>query len=292
MTAHNLLAAWQFDPVPSVGVVVVGAAYAAALHRSSTARRGARSRHGHGRAVLFGTGLVAIVVAVDGPPDVLSDVSFSAHMVQHMLLQMVAAPLLLLGGPVTLVLRANPPWLRRRVLVRALRSRAVRVLTNPVTALASFAVLLVGSHLTPLYELTLDHEWVHQLEHVGYLLTALLFWWPAIGVDPAPRRIGYPARLLYLFVAMPVTALLGVAIADANHVLYAHYAADPPPWPATPLQDQRTAGTLLWISGMFTVVPAMGAVLLRWLDEDARRQARNDARQDSPRSVTSERARS
>jgi cytochrome c oxidase assembly factor CtaG len=230
----------------------------------------------------FGAGLLAIIVAVDGPPDVLSDVSFSAHMVQHLLLQMVAAPLLLLGGPLSLLLRADPPWLPRQVLSRVLRSRAVRVLTHPVTALGVFTVVLVGSHLTPVFNLALEHDWVHQLEHLAFLVSALLFWWPAIGVDPAPHQLRYPARLLYMLLDMPVMAYLGLAIANSSRVLYPYYAVHLPPWGATALQDQGAAGTLMWIAGTFTMVPVMAVLLLRWLDEDERKQARLDARQPLP----------
>jgi len=138
-------------------------------------------------------------------------------------------------------------------------------------------VIVVGSHLTPLYNLALERDWVHQLEHVAYLLTALLFWWPAIGVDPAPHRPSYPVRMLYLLLIMPVMAFLGIAIADAGRVLYPYYAAHPPPWGASALSDQGLAGTLMWESGMLTVVPALGIILLRWLDTDARDQARRDA---------------
>lgn len=281
MTTGQLLSTWALDPVPSAGVVVAGGLY---LHAWRTRpHRPGRGRTGdvHGgllrpRPLAFGLGLLTLVVALDGPPDVFSGSSFLAHMVQHLLLQLVAAPLLLLGGPVAVVLRADPPWFRRRVLVRLLRSRWVQLLTNPVTTLAAFAAVLVGSHLSPLYELALQHEGVHELEHLGYFVTALLFWWPAIGVDPAPRRMAHPARLLYLFLAMPVMAFLGVAIAGSRHVLYAAYLADPPPWGATPLADQRAAGTLMWVGAMFTVVPAMAAVLWQWLDEDGRRQQRID----------------
>jgi cytochrome c oxidase assembly factor CtaG len=233
----------------------------------------------------FGAGLLAIIVAVDGPPDVLSEVSLSAHMIQHLLLQLVAPPLLLFGAPLGLLLRADPPWLPRRVLARLLRSRPVRVLAHPVTALGLFALVLVGSHLSPLYNLALEREWLHEIEHVVFLVTALLFWWPAIGVDPAPHRLRYPARLLYLFLDMPVMAYLGLAIAASSRVLYPHYATHLPPWGSSALQDQGAAGTIMWISGTFTMIPAMAVVLLRWLDEDARTQARLDARQ--PRSAVS-----
>jgi cytochrome c oxidase assembly factor CtaG len=267
--------------VPTIAVGVAAVGYVAARQRLIRSPRAAMRAHaGRGRMICFGAGLLAIVVAVDGPPDALAGVSFSAHMVQHLLLQLVAAPLLLLGAPLSLLLRADPPWLRRRALVRLLRSRPVRVLAHPLVAVGLFTVVLVGSHLTPFYNLTLEQEWLHELEHVAFLVTALLFWWPAIGVDPAPHRLGYPARLLYLFLDMPVMAYLGLAIAASSRVLYPYYAAHPPPWGASPLQDQGVAGTIMWVSGTFTMIPAMAVVLLRWLDEDARTQARREARQD------------
>jgi cytochrome c oxidase assembly factor CtaG len=280
-----VLAAWAWDPVPSIGVLCTGALYAFAWRRAADAaghRRGRSHRPAvpRGRAVCFGLGLLAVVVAVDGPPDVLAESSFLLHMTQHMLLQMVAAPLLLLGGPIGLLLRADPRWCPRRTVVRLLRSTPVRLLTHPVTAFTLFTAMLVGSHLSPLYEIALRHEGVHQLEHLGYLVTALLFWWPAIGVDPAPRRLTPPARVLYLFLSMPVTALLGVSIAVTNRVLYPSYLLHLPPWGGSALADQQAAGTLLWVSGMFTVVPAMGAVLWRWLEEDAARQRRSESRAD------------
>ena len=276
-----MLTAWAFDPVPTIGAGVAALGYVAVRQRlrSGPDAAWARSHAGRGRLICYCAGLLAIVVAVNGPPDALAGVSFSAHMVQHLLLQLVAPPLLLLGAPLTLLLRANPPWLPRRVLVPVLRSRAVRVLAHPVTALALFTVVLVASHLTPFYNLTLQHEWLHELEHIAFFVTALLFWWPAIGVDPAPHRLSYPGRLLYLLLDMPIMAFLGLAIANSSRVLYPYYATHLPPWGASALQDQGVAGTIMWISGTFTMIPAMAVVFLRWLDEDARKQARREARQ-------------
>lgn len=273
MTPAGLLTAWSLDPVPTVGVALVGVLYTTAWRRGAEGNRSGRRVVPVSRPLCFAGGLLALVVAVDGPPDAFAESSFSAHMVQHVLLQTVAAPLLLLGGPVSLLLRADLRLLPRRFLVRILRSRLLAGLTHPVTAFGLFAVVLVVTHLTPLYELALEHEPVHQVEHVTYLFTALLFWWPAIGVDPAPHRIGHLYRLLYLMASMPVTAFLGVAIADAGRVLYASYA-QPTPWGASPLADQAAAGTLMWVAGMFTTVPAIGVVLMRWLDDESRREAR------------------
>ena len=270
-STQDLLTAWSVDPVPTSGVLVAGGLYLAAGRRLATG-------FPRGRAALFCAGLVVLLVAVDGPPDAFSETSFSMHMVQHLLLQMVAAPLLVLGAPVTVLLRADPPWLPRRRLARLLRSSAMKAVTNPVVTLLAFVVVLVASHLTPLYELALNNERIHQAEHVAYLLVALLLWWTAIGPDPAPRRLSSAGRLLYLFLAMPPTALLGVAIADAGKVMYQHYLLNPPPWGWTPLHDQQIAGTLMWEAGMFTFVPAAGFLLLRWLDEDTRAQERRESR--------------
>ena len=278
-TFQDALTAWAFDPVPTFGVGVAAAVYIAARQRLS---RGSHRAGGRGRMACFGAGLLAIIVAVDGPPDVLSDASFSAHMVQHLLLQLVAAPLLLLGGPLVLLLRADPPWLPRRVLSPVLRSRTVRVLAHPVTALGVFTVVLVGAHLSPLFNLALEHDWIHELEHVAFLVTAVLFWWPAIGVNPAPHRLRYPARLLYMLLEMPVMAYLGLAIANSSRVLYPYYAVHLPPWGASALQDQGVGGTMMWVAGTFTMIPVMTVLLLRWLDEDERRQARLDARLSRP----------
>jgi len=273
VTLGDVVSAWSFDPIPTVGLVIGGVLYALAWRRIPASSRSGRRVVPVLRAWSFAVGLLALLVAVNGPPDVLAESSFSIHMVQHLLLQLVAAPLLLLGGPVWVLLRADPPWLPRRVLVRVLRSRLVGVITHPVVAFGAFTVVLVVSHMTPLYELALEHEPVHQVEHLVYLLTALLFWWPAIGVDPAPHRIGHLYRLLYLMVSMPVMAFLGLAIANAERVLYSSYA-QPTPWGASALADQQAAGTLMWVAGMFTMVPAVGVVLMRWLDDESRRGAR------------------
>ena len=272
---REALSTWEIDTLPTIGVVLAGLGY-------GLARRRLPSRSGgpawpRGRTVAFGAGLVVILVAVDGPPDVLADRSFTAHMVQHLLLQLLAAPLLVLSAPTTLVLRADPRWLPRRWLGRALRNPVVRLLSRPVVTFIAFAVVVVGSHLSPLYQLALRHELIHQAEHITYLVSAGLFWWPLVGVDPGPARTAPPVRVLYLLLIMPVMAFLGVAIATSGRLLYPYYAAHAPPWGATPLQDQQLAGTLMWVSGMVTIPPLLVLVLLRWLDQDEREAARRPA---------------
>jgi putative membrane protein len=269
------LTAWNLDAAPTLGVALAGLGYGAAWRR--LAGRPGGAAWSRGRAAAFGAGLLVLLLAIDGPPDVLSDGSLTAHMIQHLLIQLIAAPLLLLGAPFTLLLRADPSWLPRRRLAPVLRTRTVKVISQPAVTFTAFAAVLVGTHLSPVYDLALRHDSVHQAEHIAYLVTACAFWWPAIGVDPGPTRPGHPARLLYLLLIMPVMAFLGMAIVGAGRVLYPYYAAHPPPWGATALEDQQVAGTLMWISGMIAVPPALALVLLRWLDQDERDQARRSA---------------
>ncbi len=275
----DALSAWVLNATPFVGVFVAAVGYASAVR--AVARGPRAARWPQLRTAAFGGGLLVVLVATCGPPDAFAEVSFTAHMVQHLLLQLVAAPLLVLGMPVTLLLRADTRWLPRRRLGRALRSPAVRLSCRPAVTFAAFAVVLVGSHLPAVYDLTLRNETVHQLEHALYLATACLFWWTAIGLDPAPGRPAHPTRLLYQLLIMPVMAFLGVAIAGANRVLYPYYEDNPPPWGVSAMRDQQTAGTLMWISGMVVIPPLLVLVLLQWLDQEDRDASRAAVRSSS-----------
>jgi putative membrane protein len=272
----DALSAWELNPTPFVGVVVAAVGYASAVH--AVARGPGSTPWPQLRTAAFGSGLLVVLVATCGPPDAFAEVSFTAHMVQHLLLQLVAAPLLVLGMSVTLLLRADTRWLPRRRLGRALRSPAVRLVSLPAVTLAAFAAVLVGSHLPAVYDLTLRNETVHEAEHALYLATASLFWWTAIGLDPAPGRPAHPTRMLYQLLIMPVMTFLGVAIAGADRVLYPYYEDNTPPWGASALHDQQTAGTLMWISGMVIIPPLLVLVLLRWLDQEERDAVRTAVR--------------
>ena len=123
---------------------------------------------------------------------------FSVHMVQHLLIVMVAAPLLLIAAPVTLLLRVATPEARQRLILPVLHSRLLRILTNPFVAWSLFAVVMWASHFTPLFDAALEDPFVHFLEHGLYLSTALLFWYPVIAADPGPNRLPHGARVGYL----------------------------------------------------------------------------------------------
>jgi putative membrane protein len=269
-------AVWSADP----GVVGVLAATAAAY--AGGVRR-ARRRHGRGavptrHVAAFAGGLVAIAVALVSPLDYWAEQLFSAHMVQHDLLAMVAPPLLLLGAPLTVALRAVRPATARRWIAPALHSRPVLLLTAPPVAFGLFTTFLWVAHLSPLYDAALRDDRIHVLEHLGFLGLGLLFWWPVVGIDPNPRPLSHPARLLYLFVMMPVSSLLGLALTTANHVLYPAYVTTAAPLGVDPLADQRLAGAIMWEGDMLFVVAVMAIVLLDWLDSDERRTVRAEGR--------------
>ena len=240
-----------------------------------------RVRRAHGRVprprarLAFFAGLGVVTIALTGPIDAAVTTSFSIHMIQHLLITMVAPPLLLLGAPITLALQAWPGT-PRRWLLATLRSAPARLFGNPLVAWALFFVVLWGIHFTWIYEAALHNNGLHALEHIVLLVTALLFWMPIVRADPTPSGLSYPARILYLFVAMPAMAFLGLTIVSSRLVLYPTYAHAE--GVARALADQRAAGAIMWAGTMVLIVPALGFVLLDWVRADEREAARVDAR--------------
>ncbi len=271
----GVLLAWNLDPVAILGIASAGAAYAWAVRL--VARRHPGSPHPRRRSVAFGMGLGALALALLSPIDLYAEALFSVHMVQHMLLQLVAAPLLLLGAPVTLALRAAGPRLRRGLLV-VLHSRLVALISFPLVGWLAFAAANFGWHFSPLYNEALDNTWLHYAQHATFVVTAFLFWWPAVGVDPARWRLPHPARLFYLFLAMPLNSFLGVALMNASTVLYPHYASVVRDWGPSVLEDQSLGGLLMWTVGDVAFLLAMAGVVVTWVRHEDRRAAREDRR--------------
>jgi cytochrome c oxidase assembly factor CtaG len=191
----------------------------------------------------FAAGIAVVAASLLGPIDALADASLAWHMVQHLALITLAAPLLLLGAPLRLALAALPAR-PASALAGALNSTPLRILTHPAFAWLQFAAVLYGTHFSPLYEAALENEGVHIAEHALYVTSALIFWTPLLAVAPAPHAPPHPVRLLVLFLALPMSAFLGFAFYVTQHVLYAHYAAR-----AGALDDQMNAGAVMWLAG-------------------------------------------
>ncbi|TMK45272.1 MAG: cytochrome c oxidase assembly protein [Actinobacteria bacterium] len=268
------MTSWRLDPLVVVGLFGIGLVYVEATRRLK--RIGAGLPRSRERCFL--AGLVVVFLALDGPVDAGASALLSVHMFQHMLLTMIAAPLVVLGAPVTLTLRASSPATRTRILLPVLNSRLVRIAANPLVTWSLLFVVLWATHLTSLYEAAIQNRGLHALEHLAYLGSAVLFWWPVVGLDPIPARISHPARILYLFLAMPPMAFLGLAIYSSDHLLYTYYATVPGATITSALADQHLAGALMWEGGMFVVVPALAFVLLDWMRREERAADRADER--------------
>ncbi len=274
-TLPAVLAEWTFDPLAVSGIVAVGGLYLWAVRRVNAAHRS--NPHPRWRTWLFIAGLAAIGLALLSPIEAYEGLLFSVHMVQHMLLQLVAAPLLLAGAPITLILRvASPPW-RSRVLA-VLHSPVVKAISFPIVAWVFFAATNWGWHFSTLYDEALENQALHYLQHAHFLVAALLFWWPALGADPSPWRLPHPVRLFYLFLAMPQQSFLGVALLQATTVLYPHYVTNARTWGPTPLEDQQIGGMVMWVFGDVAFLAGMAIVVLLWMRHEERRTARLDAR--------------
>ncbi len=274
-TISGVLLAWRFDPFVVVGLVLVATAYAWAVRRVN--RDHPRTRQPSHRSWLFVGGLAAIGLALLSPIEAYEGTLFSVHMVQHILLELVAAPLLLAAGPITLALRAASPSVRRGLLA-VLQSRVVHVLSFPVMAWMLFAAVNWGWHFSVFYDQALENEALHYFQHATFMGAALLFWWPVIGVDPSPWRLPHPVKLLYLFLAMPQNSFLGVALLSASTALYPHYTSNVRTWGPTPLADQQLGGMLMWVVGDLAFLAGMAVVVLAWMRYEERRTARLDKR--------------
>ncbi len=261
-------------PAVTLTCAVALALYLWGLRRVSRRRAAPR-----GRVLCFALGVAVAAAALGDPIDAYADAWFVWHMVQHLLLALVSAPLLLLGAPLLLARQAAPPWLRRP-LDRALRGRVVGALTFPVVSWALFVAVMWGSHYSGLYEVALEHPLAHALEHALYLTSALLFWLPVVGIEPSRWRLGHAPRLLYLFLAAGQNAFLGASLYESGRVLYPHYAEQHPAQGAA-LADQQFGGEAMWIVGSLVTLVAVLLVVAAWMRHEERVARRREAVEDA-----------
>jgi len=275
-TLQNLLLGWTFEPLPTLGILGALSWWTWAVRRVDTLHPA--NPVPRRRTVAFVGGMVAIAFALLSGIDQYDTTLFSIHMVQHVLLTLVAAPLIALSAPVTLVLRVASPQTRKKWILPVLHSRALRFLAFPVVAWILFAAAMWVSHFSPLFDAALENPWIHDFEHAIYLITALLFWWPAVALDPAPWRMSHPARALYVFLQMTQNTFLSVVILNAQTVLYPHYATVQRSWGPTPLEDQQIAAAFMWVVGDMIFLAASFAILVGWSRAEARATDRTDRR--------------
>lgn len=242
--------AWHFSPLPTLVILAAGLFYA--LSWRALRRRGA-ARLGIGLPTAYGLGLAALAVALLGPLDTFNDDSFSLHMLQHLALVQVAAPLLVLGRPWQVLLQAMPSRLVGKATHALLRPRVGRglwrVAVHPLTALVAFNLPMALWHLPGPYVAALGDGRVHDLEHLSFFFGALLLWWQVL--PPAPHRppSSASARALLLFSSAAVGDGVAAGLTLSTRLLYAPYAGRVGLGGRDALADQRLGGLIMWLGG-------------------------------------------
>lgn len=261
---------WSLNP-PLVLTIDLGVLYAIGASRTVTPeRKRALQRR---RTACFYASLVTLAVALSSPIERLSEQLFWAHMLQHVLLIAVAAPLLVLGAPWIRLWRSLPLAGRRwiaRGLAQGRRTAPLRslgrVLGGPTASFVLFSVVLLAWHVPALFDATLRSEALHALEHTLFFVTAVMFFKQVISSPPLHARLTAPARVLYTVGAMVVTWLLAVVLALEPHALYSFYAHLPSrPGGLSALADQQLAAGIMWVPGSITFVIVIFAYVHRWL---------------------------
>ena len=226
----------------------------------------------------YASGMFALWLAIGSPLEALDDSSLLAHMVQHLLLMIVAPPLILLGAPALPLLHGLPSWIVRGPLGGLLRIRTVQrigqFLTEPLVCWISAIVAMIAWHVPSLFELALRSDGWHEFEHACFLGTSILFWWPVVQPWPSVARWPRWTMPLYLLLGAIAGSTVSAYLTFSDAVLYPSYASAPRIFGLSPIDDQVAAGALMWFAMTIAfLVPAV-VLTVRYLSpEPARRNA-------------------
>lgn len=262
--------AWSFDP-PLVLTIDLALLYWVGNRRTVTPVRKQSSQHW--RSAAFYASMLALAIALASPIEILSQRLFWVHMIQHVLLLMVAAPLFVLARPWVRIWRCLPLD-TRRFLARGLSQgertaplRAIsRTLGHPLPSFLAFSIVLLAWHVPALFDATLRSSALHALEHTLFFLTALMFWKQVIPSAPLRARLQAAQRVVYVVGAMIVSWALAVVLALAPHPLYSFYAHEASrPGGISASSDQQLAAGVMWVPGSITFLIVVFFYLNRWL---------------------------
>jgi cytochrome c oxidase assembly factor CtaG len=244
---------WQFSAIPSLLLVAAGVIYLIAARRVPNWPRS--------RRVLFVAGLVVTFLATQSVIGVYDDAYFSDHMVQHLMLVMVAAPLFALSAPLDLAYAAGGP--RRRVM---LDGPVMSLVTHPLVAFVLYFGFIPVTHLTSLFNLMLEHEWLHDVEHVAFLVVGYLFFRAAFGIERG-RSLHPGLRLVYVMGAVPVDTVTGLALAMSSHNPFGYYRTTAPTGSSASwiLSNVRLGGAIMWIGGDALMLLACVPISIAWV---------------------------
>jgi cytochrome c oxidase assembly factor CtaG len=270
VTRDTLWTSWPLEPGVVVSLIAIAAGYAAAV---SGARRDGAARAITQRMIAcFTGGWIALAAALLSPIDPLGETLFAAHMVQHLILIVVAAPLLIIGAPPAIWLWMFRAPRRRRIGIWLARSTVVRATEN---ALGSPAVVIVAHvaalwfwHFPRPYHAALENPAVHAAEHLSFTATSMLFWW--VVLKPMGRRgLGYGPAILAIGLVLCTSGALG-ALLMFSSPWYSSHAAGETAWGISAIEDQQLAGLLMWIPASAVYVGAAAALFTRWMASEER----------------------
>lgn len=282
-TVARMVLGWRFDVVFGTVALVLAALYLLGVRR---VRRRGRAWP-VGRVVAWLAGCLTLLIATSSGIGAYAPAMFSVHLGSHLLLSVVAPALLVLGGPISLALRALPaareaPSGPRGWLVALVRSPACRLLTHPAVAF----VLLVGPfyllYVGGMFGALVGYRWAHLAMHSVFLVAGYLFFWPVVGVDPAPRRLPPAGRVGVMFALVPCFGFLAVVLANTGTVIgESFYRSLDLPWGADLIADQRLGGSLVWALGEMPALVLLVATAVGWARSDDRDAVRADRRADA-----------
>jgi cytochrome c oxidase assembly factor CtaG/cytochrome c2 len=253
---------WRFEAAVMLPLILTAALYACGL--LTLARRHRRGQIAPAeRIALFAAGLVTLLLALESPLDALSDQLFSAHMVQHLLLILVAPPLFIFSRSVSVLLWGMPVGWRRRALAswrHGTLGAVMRILLHPLLAWIAFCGGFVFWHIPGPYRWAIEDPVVHAFEHLWFLLSSLAFW--TIVLERGQRRLDHASTLLFLVGTAILSGLPGALLLFAAR---SFYRVNSDRWGLTPLEDQQLAGVIMWVPMGFAYVAAGVWVFMRWM---------------------------
>ncbi|WP_330276114.1 cytochrome c oxidase assembly protein [Lentzea sp. NBC_00516] len=276
-TAGELLLGWRFDLVLGLAAVLAALVYLLGVRRL----RGRGDAWPGGRTAAWSLGCAVLLVVTSSGVGRYAAGTFSTHMVAHMSLNMLAPVLLVLGGPVTLALRALPPGPRQWVIA-LVHCRVTRIIAHPAVAALTFVGSFYLLYFSELFGAAMRFHWAHQLMNIHFLVTGYVFYWLVIGVDRAPRVLPHLAKLGLLFAVMPFHAFFGVILMNKQTVIAEYfYRTLGLTWMPDLLTDQRLGGGIAWATGEIPMLVVVLALLHQWARADHKEAVRFDRATDN-----------
>jgi cytochrome c oxidase assembly factor CtaG len=280
----RILTVWRFDTFIGIGALALALGYALGFGRLH--RRG--DKWPVGRLVTWVAGCLLLVFTSSSGVKAYGSAMFSVHMADHMTMNMFIPVLLVLGGPVTLALRAlapvrdgQPPG-PREWLLWLVRSKVTAFFAHPVTAFILFVSSVYIVYFTPVFNTLVRYHWGHELMSLHFLLVGYLFFWGIIGIDPGPRKLPFLGRLGLLFAVMPFHAFFGIATMTMTSLIGGQfYRYVDLPWLSSLNSDQHLGGAIAWASSELPVILVVVVLVAQWAREDRRAAARWDRHADS-----------